>query len=265
MKVTAAALLLFVPCAVNAFAILPPSSSRTAKTPTQTRLWSTIVTGPTGRAASSFEEDLMLTMQIIRDHEARSTTVTSEQFVQQVEQAAKIVVQDPVDIAIPYDAAAKLAFDASDKSMAYADFKVKYEADAVAAVIAKKKPAAVVAAHAEPETVDISVPYDAAAKLAFEASDKSMQYADFKAKFEADAVASVIAKQKPSAATAVAKPAAAVTHEAVAAADGVVDISIPYDAAAKLAYETSDKSMAYADFKAKFEADAVQDVMAKRK
>merc|ERR1712151_260843 len=42
---------------------------------------------------------------------------------------------------------------------------------------------------------DISVPYDAAAKLAYEASDKSMPYDAFKTKFEADAVADVIAKK----------------------------------------------------------------------
>jgi hypothetical protein len=43
------------------------------------------------------------------------------------------------------------------------------------------------------------------------------------------------------------------------------DLSVPYDAAARLAYEKTDKSMAYADFKTKYEADAVKDVIAKRK
>ena len=43
--------------------------------------------------------------------------------------------------------------------------------------------------------IDISIPYDAAAKLAYEASDKSMEYAAFKTKYEADAVAHVISKQ----------------------------------------------------------------------
>ena len=66
-----------------------------------------------------------------------------------------------------------------------------------------------------------------------------MVFADFKAKYEADAVADVISKQP-------------------------VDISIPYDAPAKLAYEASDKSMVFADFKAKYEADAVADVIAKK-
>ena len=67
-----------------------------------------------------------------------------------------------------------------------------------------------------------------------------MDYAAFKTQFEADAVADVISKQP-------------------------IDISIPYDAAAKLAFEASDKSMDYAAFKTKFEADAVADVIAKRK
>jgi hypothetical protein len=42
-------------------------------------------------------------------------------------------------------------------------------------------------------------------------------------------------------------------------------LSIPYDAAAKLAYEKSDKSMPYDKFKEKYEADAVADVKAKQK
>ena len=43
------------------------------------------------------------------------------------------------------------------------------------------------------------------------------------------------------------------------------DISIPYDAAAKLAYEASDKSMAYDAFKTKYESDAVEMVKSKQK
>ena len=228
---------------------------------------SVITTGPQGKPATSYEEDLRLTMQIIMDHEARSTTTSKEQMVQQVQDSLAVDEQassgkvEPVDISIPYDAAAKNAYEASDKSMEYAAFKVKFEADAVAAVIAKQQPkkAAAVTTPAPPasaEPVDISVPYDAAAKLAYEASDKSMEYATFKEKFEADAVAAVVAKQQPKK-TAAAPAAAKVAPVAV-------DISIPYDAAAKLAYESSDKSMEYTAFKAKYEADAVADVTAKQ-
>jgi hypothetical protein len=35
-------------------------------------------------------------------------------------------------------------------------------------------------------------------------------------------------------------------------------------AAAKLAYEKSDKSLSFVDFKAKYEADAIADVIAKK-
>ena len=52
---------------------------------------------------------------------------------------------------------------------------------------------------------------------------------------------------------------------APAITSNVVDLSIPYDAAAKLAYDKSDKSMTYDAFKKKFEADAVADVIAKKK
>jgi hypothetical protein len=49
-----------------------------------------------------------------------------------------------------------------------------------------------------PPPPDISIPYDAAAKLAYEASDQRMPYEAFKAKYEAAAVADVIAKNKGS-------------------------------------------------------------------
>ena len=42
------------------------------------------------------------------------------------------------------------------------------------------------------------------------------------------------------------------------------DLSIPYDAAAQLAYEKSDKKMTYDKFRAKYEADAIADVKAKQ-
>ena len=118
-------------------------------------------------------------------------------------QVVEEAVSEEVDISVPYDAAAKLAYEASDKSMAYDDFKVKYEADAVADVISKQAPKeeeikaedVVVEEDSPSEEVDISVPYDAAAKIAYEASDKSMAFVDFKEKFVIDAIADVIAKQ----------------------------------------------------------------------
>ena len=184
-----------------------------------------VVTGPKGKAASSAQEDLELTLRIIMDHESRSATVSKEQFISQMNEASS-EPDEEIDVSIPYDAAAQLAYEASDKSMEYSEFKAKYEADSVAYVISK-------------QPIDVSIPYDAAAKLAYEASDKSMAYPAFKTQYEADSVAYVISKQP-------------------------IDVSIPYDAAAKLAYEASDKSMAYPAFKTQYEADCVAAVIAKK-
>lgn len=209
----------------------------------------TIVTGPKGKPATSFEEDLMLTLQVIKDHDARSTTVSKEQFIAQMQEVKNIPEPEvPVDVSIPYDAAARLAYDGSDKSLPYDEFKTKYEADTVAMVKAKqpkKEKAAAPAAAATVEgsdagAVDLSIPYDAAARLAYEASDKSVPYEAFKPVYEAEAVAQVISK----------KP---------------VDLSVPYDAAAVLAFTNSNRSIPYSEFKAQYEADAVAQVVAKKK
>jgi len=87
-----------------------------------------------------------------------------------------------VDLSIPYDATVQLAYDESDKSEAFEDFKPKYLAQAIAEVVSK-------------QPVDISVPYDATVQLAFAESDRSMPYEEFKPKYLADAVAQVVAKQ----------------------------------------------------------------------
>ena len=186
-----------------------------------------LVTGPSGKAATSAAEDLALTLKIIMDHANRSTTVSKEQFVQQMEAAVSAPEpEEPVDISVPYSAAAMLAYEASDKSMSFADFEPKYLAETVA-MIKSKQP------------VDISVPYNAAAKLAYQASDKSMSFADFEPKYLAEAVAMVKSKQP-------------------------VDISVPYNAAAKLAFEASDKSMSYKEFELKYLTEAVAMVKSKQ-
>jgi len=121
-----------------------------------------------------------------------------EPVVEPVVEAVVEPVEDPNDVSIPYDAAAQLAYDASDESMEFEDFKTQYLADAVA-LVKSKQPKKQLETVVEPVisklSADVSIPYDAAAKLAFDASDKSMAYADFKVKYEADAVASVIAKR----------------------------------------------------------------------
>jgi methionine-rich copper-binding protein CopC len=217
-----------------------PMAAKMAFSSTKVSMGAEVVTGREGKAAKSAEEDIMLTMKIILDHADRSATVSKEQFISQMEQIQKEPKSEPVDLSVVYDAPAKLAYEASDKSMAYGDFKTKYEADAIAEVIAKKNSNAVVAEETAGEApADLSVVYDAPAKLAYESSDKSMAYGDFKTKYEADAIADVIAKRP-------------------------VDLSVVYDAPAKLAYEASDKSMPYGDFKTKYESNAIAEVIAKK-
>jgi hypothetical protein len=141
-----------------------------------------------------------LTLQILLKHDKRSVTVTKDQFVSQMQQIQKEPELEPVDLSVLYDAPAKLAYESSDKSLAYGDFKTKYEADAVAYVTAKKS-LSVVAEVTSEAPADLSD--DAPARLAYESSDKSMStYGAFKIKFEADAIAEVIAKK-----TAAATPA----------------------------------------------------------
>jgi hypothetical protein len=250
MKIAISGLLAALPVA-GAFAPSNVAFQRRSSSPLSASAVAaaTIVTGPKGKPAANFEEDLMLTLQVILDHDARSTTVSKEQFISQMQEVKSIPEPEvPVDLSIPYDAAARLAYDGSDKSLPYGEFKAKYEADTVAMIKAKqpkrKETAAAPAASAVTvegaAAVDLTIPYDAAARLAYEASDKSISYEAFKPMYEAEAVAQVISK----------KP---------------VDLSIPYDAAAVLAYKHSDRSMPYSEFKAQYEADAVAQVVAKKK
>ena len=48
-----------------------------------------ILTGPGGKAAASREEDIALTLQIIMSHDDRSTTVTKDQYVQQMSEPSE--------------------------------------------------------------------------------------------------------------------------------------------------------------------------------
>lgn len=248
----------------DAFSI---TSSRSVSAP-RTILSSTVSAPEMRGPAKNFEEDLQLTLAIIMDHMDRSTTVSKEQFLQQMDEVKKIESTPPtkIDITVPYDAAAQLAYLAAGSVGSFDKFKTDYEIKAVADVVAKRQQreaTTVSKTPAAPEivAVDLSIPYDAAARLAYEASsDKKMSFDDFKVQYETNAVADVIKKRQQregSSATAVkseAKPAAV-----------VVDLSVPYDAAARLVYEaSSDKSIAFDAFKVQYYEKAVADVIAKR-
>lgn len=109
-----------------------------------------------------------------------------------------------IDVSIPYDAAARLAFDAyieSGKEIDFDTFKTKYEAMTIADIKAKNLERTMF----PPSTkVDVSIPYDAAARLAYDewraANDKGewgnqAEYEAFKEKYEEMCVAQVTAKK----------------------------------------------------------------------
>jgi hypothetical protein len=211
------------------------AATTTTTVATRATAAASVTTGPDGRAAVNFEEDLRLTLQIIMDHERRSTTVSKEQFVQQVAAAAAMddssdaaaaVAAEPkkiVDVTIPYDAAARLAYEKDGSIGSFEEYKVQYESKAVADVMAKKLGAAsssspppatkTVATTAVPTTAtaipppstssdkseyDVSIPYDAAAKLAFQQLQTirhQLTYEQFKLQYEKNAVANVMMKK----------------------------------------------------------------------
>lgn len=282
MKFGTALLILASALSVSAFA--PTTTMQAGRT-------TTVVAA----TATSFEEDLALTLAVIMDHERRSTTASKAQMLSQMKQAEKVdqdPAPEPVDISIPYNAAAMLAYNAAGSKGDFAAFEAKYLEEAVAMVTAKKaeRDAATAAPPQQsapapkkeepPQVVDLSIPYDAAAKLAYEASDKKQSFDEFKAAYEAQAVASVIAKRNDisipyDAAAALAfvqsnrkMPYAAFKAQYEANARSAVmaknDLSVNYDAAALMEYVASDRSMSFDDFKAKYEADAIAQVIAKK-
>merc|ERR1712176_981748 len=114
--------------------------------------------------------------KVVIDHLKNGSKQTlSENIIDEVVEEAALVEEaieeEIVDVSIPYDAAAKLAYEVSDKSTPYAEFRVNYEANAVELVKSKRvkveEPIAVKEAVQE-VVVDVSIPYDAAAKLAYE-------------------------------------------------------------------------------------------------
>jgi hypothetical protein len=145
------------------------------------------------------------------------------------------------------------------------------------------------------EAIDISIPYNAAAQLEYTRGgySRSVDFAEFEPlyikksvaeatekKIERDAAVAIEMalkevdavevelqnlKNKKSGPSASAKPVPVKPAAAPSTSSSVVDLSIPYDAAAKLAYDASDKKMDYTAFKTKHEADAVAEVKAKQK
>eukprot|EP00548_Thalassiothrix_antarctica_P003236 CAMPEP_0194130520 /NCGR_PEP_ID=MMETSP0152-20130528/1552_1 /TAXON_ID=1049557 /ORGANISM="Thalassiothrix antarctica, Strain L6-D1" /LENGTH=183 /DNA_ID=CAMNT_0038825071 /DNA_START=20 /DNA_END=571 /DNA_ORIENTATION=+ len=102
---------------------------------------------------------------------------------------------------------------------------------------------------AQAEDTGLSIPYDAAARNAFAASGgEEDDFEEFKAKYEQDAIAIVIAKQ----AKRLGKPNPL--------------LAIDYDAAAKLAFDNDEESGDdFEAFKAKYEKETIEMITAKQK
>merc|ERR1711865_1193407 len=105
---------------------------------------------------------------------------------------------DEVDVAIPYMARVQVAYatlsSQEQASMTYAEFETAFLAEAIREVIAK-------------QPIDVSIPYDSAARLAYEQSiafmdadgkdTSSMPFAEFQALYVKAAIEEVRAKQTP--------------------------------------------------------------------
>ena len=109
---------------------------------------------------------------------------------------------EKIDVSIPYDAAARMAFDeylANGKEADFETFKKKYEQMTVAIIKAKKLEREM---SVETEKGDVSIPYDAAARVAYEKYTAAKgqwgnqaEYEAFKKKYEEMSVAQVTFKK----------------------------------------------------------------------
>ena len=104
---------------------------------------------------------------------------------------------------------------------------------------------------------DVSIPYDAAARLAYTKAGSNGDFAAFKADYEKEAIAMVTAKK--------AGAMSAVQNDpSPAAASDPNDVSIPYDAAARLAFAAAGSDGDYAMFKEVYEQQMVAMVVLKK-
>mmetsp|Transcript_18289 Transcript_18289/g.20373 ORF Transcript_18289/g.20373 Transcript_18289/m.20373 type:complete len:801 (-) Transcript_18289:186-2588(-) len=75
----------------------------------------------------------------IEEKKAAPVAPVAKQEEIKKEESKKEIVIEAIDVSIPYMAAAKLAFEHSDKSMSYDEFEIKYLADSIRDVIAKRR------------------------------------------------------------------------------------------------------------------------------
>lgn len=103
-----------------------------------TQLTATKTKGKAAKPASSGAEDLRLTLKIIMDHEKRSTTFGKDQFIKQMQALNTAVTPPPIDVSIPYDAAARLEYEATKQTGDFEKFRQQYEKKAIKLVKSKQ-------------------------------------------------------------------------------------------------------------------------------
>lgn len=72
-------------------------------------------------------------------HDERSCTVTAQQYASQMMELQKMKDVPPLDVSIPYEAAAEFYYDQSDKKMSFEEFKTSYIEKCIQEVKAKRE------------------------------------------------------------------------------------------------------------------------------
>lgn len=109
----------------------------------------------------------------------------------------------PILASVDYDAAARLAYQSSKETVSFEAFKARYLRE-TSTMIAKKNPYVKAVVAPKPSSVSAiakhnrltSVDYDAAAKLAYQASNPSIDFPAFQSQYLAEASAMVAQKHK---------------------------------------------------------------------
>lgn len=140
MEIRAIIILATLACTAEAFTV-PSRSVAIAKKPSSTALALELPVDPLVLAAAGLAVvggigTVILTSKIQKIDESEGTTAPAS--TSSAPAASPAASSSSVDVSIPYDAAARLAYEKAGSKGDYGEFKAKYEADAVADVKAKQ-------------------------------------------------------------------------------------------------------------------------------
>jgi len=179
MRTVAAALLIIVQAAIVTAFVIPPTLTAQSTTysgvssSSSSLLLLSSSSSPLQAipgVAKDAEEDLLLTIKVILAHAERTDKNSTTSTFSNTDQSATTKITDTVlDVSIPYDAAARNAFEAAGSKGDYEAFKTQFEADAVADVMAKRQK---LANSKEKETSKPEKPIQVEKKKAVEAETK---------------------------------------------------------------------------------------------